>query len=240
MRRYHTAASGKSAGKLVLCGARVFCRNGGADAHHDADLVKEVSKNTYTPVSDLTRDDIELYQKYYQVDVPENNVSEDDEDNFVIRTKTEYLDFKPVVQEVKVWLNKDGKIHRDGDKPARVSPSGTQEWYKDGKIHRDGDKPAVISHDGTQSWYKDGKIHRDGDQPARISHLGVQTWYKDGKVYREGDKPTMMLPNGVQIWNRIGRTAPLRHRDDGKPAVVFPSGKKEYWVDGVRVYPEGR
>ena len=33
--------------------------------------------------------------------------------------------------------------------------------YKDGKLHRDGDKPAVIRADGSVSYYKDGKLHRN-------------------------------------------------------------------------------
>ncbi len=44
-----------------------------------------------------------------------------------------------------------------------ISADGTQFYYKDGKCHRDSDKPAVISADGTQFYYKDGKRHRDGD-----------------------------------------------------------------------------
>jgi len=49
-----------------------------------------------------------------------------------------------------------------------IWPDGTQFWYKDGKKHRDGDLPARISVDGTQKWYKDGELRRDGDLPAQI------------------------------------------------------------------------
>ena len=30
-------------------------------------------------------------------------------------------------------------------------------WYKNGKRHRDGDKPAIIFPDGSKKWYKNGK-----------------------------------------------------------------------------------
>ena len=63
---------------------------------------------------------------------------------------------------------KDGKPHRDGDKPAVIFPNGTLYFYKDGKFHRDGDKPAIIYPDGTLHFYKNGKLHRDGDKPAVI------------------------------------------------------------------------
>ena len=34
--------------------------------------------------------------------------------------------------------------------------NGDRFWYKDGKLHRDGGKPAVEFADGDRYWYKDG------------------------------------------------------------------------------------
>ncbi len=68
------------------------------------------------------------------------------------------LEPDPITDEFgnKIWLNKDGKHHRDNDKPAVMWVDGTAFWYKNGKLHRDNDKPAVIHTDGTKWWYKDG------------------------------------------------------------------------------------
>lgn len=99
-----------------------------------------------------------------------------------------------------VWLYeyyyKDGKLHRDGDKPA-VDLWGHLEFYKEGNLHREGDNPARMTHtvsdrlksiDETQfpltkeeketfftssppcllEYFKDGKLHREGDLPASV------------------------------------------------------------------------
>lgn len=57
-----------------------------------------------------------------------------------------------------VWRNKDGRIHRDNDKPAFVWPDGTAVWYQHGEIHRENDQPAIIRHDGQKFWYEHGKF----------------------------------------------------------------------------------
>lgn len=79
---------------------------------------------------------------------------------------------------------KNGKIHRDGDKPAVIYADGTQSYYKDGELHRDGDKPAEIFENGRQHFYKNGQLHRDGDKPAVIYADGSQRYFKDGKEGR--------------------------------------------------------
>jgi hypothetical protein len=52
--------------------------------------------------------------------------------------------------------NSEGKLHRDGDKPAVIFSDGSRWWYKEGKLHRD--KPACIDRNGSKYWYKDGKL----------------------------------------------------------------------------------
>ena len=52
----------------------------------------------------------------------------------------------------KCWINKNGKFHRDNDKPAQIYKSGTKYWFKNGKFHRDNDKPALIYSDGSKYW----------------------------------------------------------------------------------------
>ena len=223
MRRYHTAASGKSAGKLVLCGARVFCRNGGAAAHHSVDLVKEVSRNTFTPISDLTKDDIELYQEMNS----SHGSLNDDSNDFVVEKTRE--------QVVKVWRNEAGRVHRDGDKPAMIYADGTQAWFQDGQLSRGDDKPAMIYADGSQEWFVNGKHGRDGDQPAIVTATGEKSWLKDGRFSRENDKPTVITEDGTQFWYRTGSKLGILHREGGKPAIITANGKKAYYVDGRRV-----
>ena len=46
---------------------------------------------------------------------------------------------------------------------ARLTVGKTDEatyHYRDGKLHRDGDKPACIWADGTKEWYRDGERQR--------------------------------------------------------------------------------
>lgn len=38
----------------------------------------------------------------------------------------------PLRNGAKVWLNKNGELHREDDKPARIYPDGTREWFKNG------------------------------------------------------------------------------------------------------------
>ena len=64
-----------------------------------------------------------------------------------------------------------------------VYSNGTKRWFKNGKQHRDNDRPAVIYSDGTKLWYKDGQRHRDNDNPAVIYSDGAKYWFKDGKEY---------------------------------------------------------
>ncbi len=50
----------------------------------------------------------------------------------------------------------NSKVHSENDEPSIVSADKTQqEWCKDGKRHRDGDKPAVVTP-FIQEWWVDG------------------------------------------------------------------------------------
>jgi len=80
------------------------------------------------------------------------------------------------------WF-KNGKLHRDNDKPAVIHFSGSTYWYKNGEFHRDNDQPASIWNDGTKQWWKNGKLHRDNDKPSIIRADGTRSWYKNGVRY---------------------------------------------------------
>ena len=77
------------------------------------------------------------------------------------------------------------KYHDDGGVKS-------EEYLKNGKRHRDGDKPAFVRYnkDGGvhfKEYYKDGKKHRDGDKPAAVWYnedggVHFKEYYKDGSV----------------------------------------------------------
>ena len=128
---------------------------------------------------------------------------------------------------LRCWY-RDGKIHRDGDLPARIKVDGSQSWYKEAKLHRDNDLPAEIRADGTQWWYKDGKIHRDGDLPAATLADGTQKWFREGKEHRDGDLSAAIWADGSQWWYKEGEC----HRDGDLPAVIFADGSQLWYKDG--------
>jgi hypothetical protein len=128
----------------------------------------------------------------------------------------------------KVWYN-HGKIHRDGDKPAYISPDGIKMWFKDGKKHRDEDRPAYIGKDGEKEWWQHGSWHRDGDKPAMVFADGEQRWYKNGGLYtRSGGKPNVIKGDGTKMW----------YKWDRKYKVEKPDGTVEYYKKGKVVKTE--
>ena len=112
-------------------------------------------------------------------------------------------------------------------------PDGSLHWYKNGKCHRDGDKPAVIVADSTLVWFKNGQIHRDGDKPAVIWADGTLVWFKNGQYHRDGDKPAQIGMTGYLGWYKSG----LQHRVTG-PAVIYSKKKREYWINGINITNE--
>jgi hypothetical protein len=64
------------------------------------------------------------------------------------------------VDGVLEWRDDDGELHRTGG-PARVFPSGREEWFHHGRLHRS-DGPAVIHANGSVKYYVDGVRHREG------------------------------------------------------------------------------
>jgi hypothetical protein len=162
-----------------------------------------------------------------------------------------YLTIFPIV----CWFGdlkwyKDGKLHRDDDKPAWILPSGAKKWYKDGKLHRDGDEPAEVWLHGSRVWYKNGKRHRGGDRPAVIEADGSEEWWRNGKRHRDGDEPAVICLSAMARWWRestqrdfqrslVGRLSVRewwkdgeQHRDNDMPTVVWSNGTEEWWEEG--------
>ena len=99
----------------------------------------------------------------------------------------------PIISECRdLCYYKNGKLHRDGDQPAKICAN---------KLHRDGDRPAIICVNGYKAYFKEGLLHRDGDEPAVIRENGDKEYYKHGICHRDGDKPAVIYANGaVQYW----------------------------------------
>jgi hypothetical protein len=74
--------------------------------------------------------------------------------------------------------NTSNQLHSFDDEPSYIVTSrGDKAWHKDGKLHRDNDKPAIIYGDGSMSWYKDDMRHRDSGGPAYIIYSSTQLWF---------------------------------------------------------------
>lgn len=84
--------------------------------------------------------------------------------------------------------------------PSDVLPNGMQWWRIDGRLHREGDKPAAVGIDGFQAWLFDGQFHRAADKPAIISQDGSMEWYVNGTRCRSMGKPALVMTSGISRW----------------------------------------
>lgn len=92
---------------------------------------------------------------------------------------------KILSNDTKIWENSEGQWHRDGDKPAVITPGGRCEWWIDGKRHRDDDLPAIIWPEGAYAWYQNNRRHRDHDLPAMISIDDYCSWWQNGRLIKD-------------------------------------------------------
>lgn len=166
------------------------------------------------------------------------------------------FEVRTTASEGTTWY-KNGKLHRDGDEPARIFLDGSQMWFKEGVLHREGDKPAAVEFWGEKKtpvvlrWYKHGVLHREhgpawlkpngreewwlhGERhrtggPALITEDGTLMWWENGLMHREGG-PAVIDPRGVQLWYWRGKL----HNFTG-PATVFnrENWVSQWWVHGV-------
>jgi hypothetical protein len=111
---------------------------------------------------------------------------DDYKDSFqFLRTQKEFWENNLLKKEIKEYFTKckitdsgerwyfNGKLHREDDQPAIISPNESKEWYFNGKLHRDDEafgpecgnsegvsssKPAVMWKDGRKSWFRHGNI----------------------------------------------------------------------------------
>ncbi len=76
------------------------------------------------------------------------------------------------------YYNQDVVTSRAYDRPAEVGPEYVK-WLKNGKRHRNGDKPALIWKDGTKCWFQNGKLSRLNG-PAYIDCVGREEYWING------------------------------------------------------------
>ena len=65
-----------------------------------------------------------------------------------------------LVDGIMIWYNKEGIFHRVNG-PARIFPSGKEEWYLQGKRHNL-NGPAIIYPDRRERWHNDGTFNPNG------------------------------------------------------------------------------
>jgi hypothetical protein len=95
----------------------------------------------------------------------------------------------------RICFRKNGKVHRDRDKPSVVSyfPAGQlyiEEWFKDGFFDRDGNPSCIFYFaDGNvwhETWHRKGLIHRlDGSAMTVYLHSGAikdELWMINGRA----------------------------------------------------------
>ena len=132
--------------------------------------------------------------------------------------------------------------------------NGNQCTYLDGELHSYDDKPAMIQKNGTKFWFKNGLRHRDTIDPdtgltlpAIISPNGDQVWFKDNMITRDDtvivngvimSLPSRIYANGIRIWiqkNKLHRTDIDPITRLRLPAIIYPDGTTECWVDDNQV-----
>jgi hypothetical protein len=85
--------------------------------------------------------------------------------------------------------------HRE-DGPAIESTNGGQWWFQHGHIHRDGDEPAIILPTGFKAWVRNNDYHRDNGPAVEMSN-GIKCWYQNGKCHRNDSDRTVEYPDGT-------------------------------------------
>ncbi len=62
-----------------------------------------------------------------------------------------------------------------------------------------------------------------------IDSNGTKRWYNN-LLHRDNDKPAIIYPDSSQEWYINGK----RHRDNDKPAIIYPDSSQEWYINGKR------
>ena len=132
---------------------------------------------------------------------------------------------------VQKWFF-EGKLHRDGDKPAKVTaPTKTGglarvEYFKCDTRHRE-NGPAIINHDGTEEyWQNNNKIEKPKD-PAP-----AQKFADEGEfTLKDGRKGLVKMVNGEAVTQYLKHDKP--QKGDWE---LNEKGEKRYWCVRMRKF----
>jgi hypothetical protein len=156
--------------------------------------------------------------------------------------------FRVKASKINKWYY-NNKLHRDGDKPAKISfyeneKITCQQWCQYGELHRDGDKPAIISFDNNgeiidQTWYQHGEVHRDGDKPSKIIPY-AKCWYNNGELHRDNDLPAIIIkkvPVMIYMCKDFGMSILCMLRKYIHEICIYEDS--EYWFQHGNLYRDG-
>lgn len=149
------------------------------------------------------------------------------------------LDGPAMIDSKRHYWYKNGKLHREKDKPAIYTTTSImdgrndtsfREWYIDGQLHRTTDAAHICPD--CVAWYKDGKLHRIGGWAYK--DRTEEKWCIDGKLHRYTGPAHIKTYNNhrtVNTWYKNN----IVHRDDG-PAIIDSGNstyKEYYYQNGV-------
>jgi hypothetical protein len=155
-----------------------------------------------------------------------------------------YGDAPAYDDEIKKLWYKNGRLHREGDKPAVITSDGKKEYWKNGNLYKKEDSNA-------QRWYdEDGNPHRDNMLPAVIQG-DDKLFYFHGIYYGkiEGKKQEWVDSNreqhsyndlpqinvyGDRLWFKHG----FLHRGGDKPAIIRADGT-QVWYKNHKIHRDG-
>lgn len=134
---------------------------------------------------------------------------------------------------------KNDVIHRDGDKPAKITYNygecKTVEYYNNGKIYSKLEFMDNYVRTYSESFYKNGELYK---MIHHSRNLRTKYYYKNEKMHRDDDKPAIIkyYPNG-KIEEEMYLKNDKFHRDNDKPARIkyYKNGyvrKEQYFIKG--------
>ncbi len=133
----------------------------------------------------------------------------------------------------KIFTNRHGELHRDGDQPAVIRQTGSKEWWCNGQLHRTDDKPAIIWADGTKEWWVAGQRHRAVGAAVEQKD-GHKEWWRSGELVKV--KYAVRIPAAGPVIGYFKNG--LLHNVRGA-AVELPNGGRLYYQNGLLHRPDG-
>lgn len=99
-----------------------------------------------------------------------------------------------------------GVLHSVDDEAAVTRGlTGTKAWYRNGRCHRDNDRPAIIRGSGQMEWWRDGAMSRAAGLPTLTRRDGQMEWHdKKGQLHRDFGLPALIARNGRREYHQHG------------------------------------